>query len=199
MSELENNGTDLNPGTDPNGGADPNSAILEAIDSYEWAGETYGGTDTISEFKALVKEHGGNADLLKAINEFDNKQAEKIRTEAAAKAKADETAATQARDKAAAALRSEWGGEYEHNMKQTFGFINTAVGKLGVDAEALMAEIDATGIGNNPAFIKLFHHIASVTADDDLGGNSGGGGKDAPTDGIKWGAKFSERYGNSQS
>ena len=82
--------------------------------------------------------------------------------------------ASEARTQAAyqegvAALKTDWGVNYDNNVKTA----QLALRQLG--DEALMKTIDESGLGNNPAFIKFMHAVGVKLLDDEAIGGDGGG------------------------
>lgn len=59
------------------------------------------------------------------------------------------------------AIKSEWGGEYDSNVK----LASKAV-QLGGDE--LREALEITGAGNHPAIIKFFHRVGSAISEDGL-------------------------------
>lgn len=72
------------------------------------------------------------------------------------------------RAEAEAQLRKEWGAKYEENLKKA-----QSVLKNFAD-EDVLTEIEASGLGNNPALIKIFAKIGQSLSEDALEGKSAG-------------------------
>ncbi|WOI54308.1 hypothetical protein [Parvularcula sp. LCG005] len=62
----------------------------------------------------------------------------------------------QRQEEGEAALRKEWGGNYEGNLKMVQAFVQD-------QPDELVDFLEQSGAGNNPAFIKLMHDYAAAT------------------------------------
>lgn len=87
---------------------------------------------------------------------------------AAEQAKAMEAAAVAAREEATAAMRSEWGGQFDAKIEVA----KRALVQFGGQGVAdLMTE---TGLGNHPEVVKMFARIGEAIAEDKPAGMGGG-------------------------
>lgn len=65
-------------------------------------------------------------------------------------------------------LKGKWGVNYDNNMQIAQGVVK----KFG--SPELVAKLTSTGIGDDPAFIALFHQIGTAIMDDTAHGNGSG-------------------------
>lgn len=72
-------------------------------------------------------------------------------------------------------LKKDWGNSYGNNLKKAQNIIK----KYADDEE--IKEINKTGIGNNPVFIKLFHKIAQDVSEDKFVQGESSGTEEKPT------------------
>jgi hypothetical protein len=77
----------------------------------------------------------------------------------------------QAEEAATTSLKSEWGAAYPQNLD----LAKKALAHYGNDE--VRAELEKSGIGNNPALIKVFHKMGMALSEDGLIGKGGGGGE----------------------
>lgn len=82
---------------------------------------------------------------------------------------ASEAQQTATREQGVATLKQEWGPQFDNNVKTA----QLALRQLGGDE--LVAEINASGFGNNVAFIKFMHTVGMKLLDDSAVGGEGGG------------------------
>lgn len=83
-------------------------------------------------------------------------------------------------EKASAALRSKWGGDYDGHMKDAEAAIGHYAKTLGV-GDQLIKELSATTFGNNPALAQVFAHMGAQLKEDGLLGKGQGGFTDRPS------------------
>ena len=81
---------------------------------------------------------------------------------------------TEAWGKAAAKDEEFGGANYEGNIKRALGVVQ----KYG--SEEFSHLLDATGLGNHPEVIRVFHRIAKAMGEDTAGGTGPGAGKLTP-------------------
>jgi hypothetical protein len=69
-------------------------------------------------------------------------------------------AGEQLRTQAVTALRAEWGGAYDHNLAVAQQAAKQIAGREVIEV------LEATGLGNHPAFVRLFAKLGRDYADD---------------------------------
>jgi hypothetical protein len=114
-------------------------------------------------FASTAHELGLSTKQANALYAWWNGQAGEARTATAAQQAAAEQAAT-------ATLKTEWGAAYDQNL----GLAKNALAHYGNDD--VRAELEKSGIGNNPALIKVFAKMGAQLSEDGLVGKGGSGG-----------------------
>jgi hypothetical protein len=83
-------------------------------------------------------------------------------------------------EKATAALRSKWGGDYDGHIKDADAAIKHYGKQLGV-GDQLTKELTASELGNSPALAMIFAHMGAQLREDGLLGKGEGGFGDKPS------------------
>lgn len=83
-------------------------------------------------------------------------------------------------EKASAALRSKWGGDYDGHLKDAEAAIGHYAKQLGI-GDQLVKELTASNLGNNPALAQVFALMGSQLREDGLLGKGQGGFGDRPS------------------
>jgi hypothetical protein len=83
-------------------------------------------------------------------------------------------------ERATAALRQKWGGDYDGHLQDAEAAIAHYAKQLGV-GEALVKELSATNMGNNPALAQVFAYMGAQLREDGLLGKGQGGFGDKPS------------------
>lgn len=91
-------------------------------------------------------------------------QAAAVRTEWLQSVKAAGDAAEAAQAEAAEALRGEWGAGYEQRLARALGTINPILGEK--DGKAMLAEVEAAGLGNSPMLARYMERVADFISED---------------------------------
>jgi hypothetical protein len=136
-------------------GSKPNIPA-SSIDDYEWdAGELQLDPDRVSEFKAQVLEKGFTKEQYAFVMESHKAVIESMVWNA---------------DKAEAALKVEWGKDYE---------THATAAKAGFDEFAPSDANPNDPVWNHPAVMKLLARIGSEVGEDSVANKSGSGSKSA--------------------
>lgn len=76
--------------------------------------------------------------------------------------------------KAADSLKAEWGNAYDDKLKLAQAAINHYTGELKI-TDQVLAELDASKLGNSPGLAKLLAHLGAQLKEDGLVGKEGAG------------------------
>ena len=117
---------------------------------------------------ALMHELGLNSKQVQRLMEFEGKRSNQFLQNQALQRKAN-----------VEAVKQEWGVDFPRRTKlASDGFLHVAKA-AGIDKEALEF-IEKTGMGDHPVFLKLFHRVGEMLAEDGwIGGDVPGFGNDA--------------------
>lgn len=137
--------------------------------------------EDLNEFKGLAHKLHLTKDQAAAMFDLVNERAvQELEAYAAKKQQESEEAITGCES----TLKKEWGASFDGNL---------AVARRGIAAYAdteLMNDAAATGMGNSPAFLKLFYRLGQLTREDSTAHRAPGGrGTEKPLEDIMYPAK----------
>lgn len=119
----------------------------------------------LTSYKDVALKAGILPKQAQALMEWYQGEAGKAQAGQAGQVEAQAQAQKVESDKALASLKEEWGKNWDQNVSRAQG----AVREFG--SPELSALLNQTGMGNHPAFIKLFSKMGGVLQEDTLKGN----------------------------